>query len=173
MVPHRYAAERANRRYAEERGEAGKPVRIEKAGANAREQRVKAREHGGADDLLIRDLGAVLKDRLFADGLHDQIRAEREENERAEKVPQPLRHGIVGSEARQRAEKPPDLHCHDLGRTEDETVRGDAAAANFTEHRALTHGGAEHVQRYAQAENQNFPISHSRSPLFLLTPPLY
>ena len=37
----------------------------------------------------------------------------------------------------------------------------------------LTHGGAEHVQRYTQTENQNFPISHKRSPLFLLTSPLY
>ena len=47
------------------------------------------------------------------------------------------------------------------------------AAAKLAEHRALTHGGAEHVQRYTQTENQNFPISHKRSPLFLLTSPLY
>ena len=88
-------------------------------------------------------------------------------------MPQPLRHGIVRCEARQHAEQPADLHRRDLRRAEDQAVRGDAAAAKLAEHRALTHGGAEHVQRYTQTENQNFPISHKRSPLFLLTSPLY
>lgn len=79
MIPHRHAAERAQRRHAEERGETGEPVRVEKAGADAREQRIKAREDGGADDFFVSDLGAVLEYGLFPDGLDrsDTRRAQR------------------------------------------------------------------------------------------------